>query len=70
VIAHLPDVAAPPAGGLSRSRWTLEKIAGATFPTSFSDEDVLLIGTGRRAPIDAEKAELGELAAKVPLVLG
>lgn len=70
LIAHLPDVAGPPAEGLSRSRATLEKIAGTAFPARFSDEDALLIGTGRRAPTDAEKAELGELAAKLPLVLG
>jgi hypothetical protein len=29
-----------------------------------------LAGTGRRVPTDAEKAALGELAAKIPLVLG
>jgi acyl carrier protein len=28
------------------------------------------VGVGRRAPSDAEKAELGELAAKLPLILG
>jgi hypothetical protein len=48
----------------------LEKIAGATFPTSFPDEDALLIGTGRRAPAGAEKARLGELATLLPLVIG
>ncbi|MFE0026247.1 maleylpyruvate isomerase N-terminal domain-containing protein [Amycolatopsis sp. NPDC059021] len=70
LIAHLPDVAGPPAEGLARTREMLEKIAGAPFPASFSDTDALLIGTGRRAATDAEKAELGELAAKLPLYLG
>ncbi|MFF8900133.1 maleylpyruvate isomerase N-terminal domain-containing protein [Streptomyces lydicus] len=70
LIAHLPHAAEPPAEGLARSRELLEKIAGAAFPPSFSDKDALLIGTGRRAPAAAEKAELGELAAKLPLVLG
>lgn len=74
LIAHLPDVAGPPAEGLARSREMLEKIAGAafpaSFPASFSDEDVLLVGTGRRAPSDAEQARLGELAGRLPLVLG
>jgi hypothetical protein len=70
LIAHLPDVAGPPAEGLSRSRAMLEKIAGAAFPASFSDQDALLIGTGRRAPTAAEQADLRELAAKLPLVLG
>ncbi|MFD4413733.1 maleylpyruvate isomerase N-terminal domain-containing protein [Streptomyces sp. NPDC058476] len=70
LIAHLPAAAEPPTEGLARSRATLEKIADATFPASFTDKDALLVGTGRRAPTDAEKAELGELAAQLPLVLG
>jgi hypothetical protein len=69
LIAHLPNATEPSAEGLARSREMLEKIAGAAFPESFSDPDALLVGTGRRAPTDAEKAELGELAAKLPLVL-
>lgn len=70
LIAHLPDAAEPPAEGLARSREMLETIAGAALPASFSDKDALLVGTGRRAPTDAEKASLGELVAKLPLVLG
>jgi hypothetical protein len=70
LIAHLPDAAQPPAQGLARSREILEKIAGAAFPASFSDTDALLVGTGRREPTGAQTAELGELAAKLPLVLG
>jgi hypothetical protein len=68
--AHLPDAAEPPADGLAQSREMLEKIAGAAFPASFSDKDALLVGTGRHVPSDAEKAELGELVTKLPLVLG
>lgn len=48
----------------------LEKIAGVAFPASFSDRDALPVGTGGRAATDAEQAELGEVAAKLPLVLG
>jgi hypothetical protein len=48
----------------------LEKIAGAAFPPSFSDRDALLVGTGRRAPAEAEKDALGDLAAKLPLAVG
>jgi len=70
LVAHLPDAAEPPTEGLAQSREMLEKIAGTAFPASFSDKDALLAGTGRRAPTDAENAELGELAAKLPLVLG
>lgn len=70
LVAHLPDVAGPPAEGLARCRAMIEEIAGASFPASFSDQDVLLVGTGRRAPSEAEKAELGALAAQLPLVLG
>ncbi|MET0237839.1 MAG: maleylpyruvate isomerase N-terminal domain-containing protein [Kibdelosporangium sp.] len=70
LIAHLPDSAGPPAESLKRSRELLEQIAGAAFPASFSDRDALLVGTGRRAPTEAEKAGLGELAVRLPFILG
>jgi uncharacterized protein (TIGR03083 family) len=70
LIAHLPSAAEPPAEGLAATRAILEKIAGTAFPASFSDTDALLVGTGRRAPTDGEKAELGDLAARLPFVLG
>ncbi|MEV5322820.1 maleylpyruvate isomerase N-terminal domain-containing protein [Nonomuraea sp. N2-4H] len=70
LIAHLQGVPGPPAEGLARSREMLEKIAGAAFPASFSDEAALLVGTGRRAPTASEKDELGELAARLPFVVG
>ncbi|MFF0333781.1 maleylpyruvate isomerase N-terminal domain-containing protein [Streptomyces fimicarius] len=70
LVMHLPDAAGPPPEGLARSRDLVERISGAPFPASFSDEDVLLVATGRRAPTDAERSELGELAAALPLVLG
>jgi hypothetical protein len=71
LIAHLPGAARPPAEGLARTRAMLEEIAGAPFPASWSDEDALLIGTGRRIPTGDERAELrGSLTGKLPLVLG
>ncbi|MFI6518199.1 maleylpyruvate isomerase N-terminal domain-containing protein [Spirillospora sp. NPDC050679] len=70
LVAHLPHVAGPPAEGLARTREMLEEIVRSAFPASFSDEDALLIGTGRRAPTGEERAELGELAARLPLYLG
>jgi uncharacterized protein (TIGR03083 family) len=70
LIAHLPHVAGPPAEGLARSREMLEAIAGFAFPASFSDEDALLVGTGRRAVSDAQRQELGALVDALPLVLG
>ncbi|WP_432176378.1 maleylpyruvate isomerase N-terminal domain-containing protein [Streptomyces sp. Tue6028] len=70
LVAYVPDAAQPPAEGLARSRSMLEKIAGVPFPVSFGDKDALLVGTGRRAPTDAEKAALGDLATRLPFVLG
>jgi hypothetical protein len=67
LIAHLPSATSPPPEPLAAARASLEKIAGASFPASLSDEDALLIGTGRRTPTDAEKAALGDFA---PLILG
>ncbi|MEU0246490.1 maleylpyruvate isomerase N-terminal domain-containing protein [Streptomyces sp. NPDC006235] len=70
LIAHLPHAAQPPAEGLTRSREMLEQIVGSAFPPSFSDADALLVGTGRRAPTEAEREALGDLASKVPVYLG
>lgn len=68
--AHLPHVPGPPAEGLAASRALLERIAGAAFPASWPDREVLLIGTGRSEPTETRRAELGELAARIPFVLG
>ncbi|NYI04534.1 maleylpyruvate isomerase N-terminal domain-containing protein [Allostreptomyces psammosilenae] len=70
LIAHLPAAAEPPAETLAAARASLERIAGAPIPASFSDTEALLVGTGRRAPTDAETAALGALAARIPFVLG
>ncbi|MGW4065424.1 maleylpyruvate isomerase N-terminal domain-containing protein [Amycolatopsis sp. NPDC004747] len=70
LVAHVPSVAGPPAEGLARTRVMVEKIAGAEFPASFSDTDVLLVATGRRAPTEPETAALGDLPERLPLVLG
>ncbi|WP_405772635.1 maleylpyruvate isomerase N-terminal domain-containing protein [Streptomyces sp. NBC_01538] len=71
LIAHLPHPAqSPPAETLAAARASLEAIAGARFPAAFSDELALLIGTGRRTPTDTETAALGDLAARLPLILG
>ncbi|MFJ3882321.1 maleylpyruvate isomerase N-terminal domain-containing protein [Streptomyces sp. NPDC090077] len=73
LVAHLPRAPRPPAAGLAGARALLERVAGAPFPPSFSDEDALLVGTGRRTPTAAEEAALGqpgELGARVPLLLG
>ena len=70
LVAHLPSAAGPSAEVLAGARELLERIAGAAFPSSFSDTAALLVGTGRRAPTDEEKAQLGPLEAKLPLVLG
>lgn len=70
LVAHLPGTAGPPARGLAHSRAALEAIAGAAFPDALTDRDALLVGTGRRAPSEAERAVLGALAGRLPFVLG
>ncbi|UQX04447.1 maleylpyruvate isomerase N-terminal domain-containing protein [Streptomyces sp. RerS4] len=72
LIAHLPDggPAQPPAECLARCRAMLEEMAGAAFPASFTDRDALLVGTGRRAPTHAERAELDDTELALPLVIG
>jgi hypothetical protein len=48
----------------------LHEIAGFALPASFSDADALRVATGRCRPTADELAELGPLAAKLPLPLG
>ncbi|MEU6852351.1 maleylpyruvate isomerase N-terminal domain-containing protein [Actinacidiphila alni] len=80
LIAHLPSApvapgSAPQGAGpsdqaLAAARAALERIAGVVFPVSFTDRDALLVGTGRRAPGERERAALGGDAARLPFVLG
>ncbi|WP_264933907.1 maleylpyruvate isomerase N-terminal domain-containing protein [Streptomyces sp. A012304] len=70
LIAHLPSAAEPPAETLAAARASLERIAGAPFPAALRDPDALLIGTGRRTPTAAEQAALGDLTARLQLLLG
>ncbi|MFJ9037046.1 maleylpyruvate isomerase N-terminal domain-containing protein [Streptomyces sp. NPDC102406] len=70
LVAHLSGAPQPPAETLATARASLETIAAAVFPSSFTDAEALLIGTGRRAPTAGQRAALGDLAAKIPLVLG
>ncbi|MER5514381.1 maleylpyruvate isomerase N-terminal domain-containing protein [Streptomyces sp. NPDC002763] len=71
LIARLPAVPVPPpAESLAGARAMLEEIAGAAFPGSLSDTDALLIGTGRRAPTESERAALGGWGGRLPLFLG
>ncbi|WP_437074274.1 maleylpyruvate isomerase N-terminal domain-containing protein [Streptomyces sp. enrichment culture] len=68
--AHLPSAPQPPARTLAAARTGLERIAGAAFPAALRDQDALRIGTGRRKPTEAERTALGDLAARLPFVLG
>jgi hypothetical protein len=70
LIAQLPGEPEPPAESLAHARGMLEQIAGTTFPRALGDRDALLIGTGRRTPSERERADLGDLADKLPFVLG
>ncbi|KHO26644.1 maleylpyruvate isomerase [Mycolicibacterium setense] len=70
LVAHLPARPGPPATGLAESRAMFQAITGFRFPATFSDTDVLRVGTGRRTPTDSEKSELGATAARLPFVLG
>ncbi len=70
LVAHLPHLKGPAEDSLAKTRRILEQRTGEQFPASFSDTDAPLVGTGRREPAGAEKAELGELAAKLPFVVG
>ncbi len=63
-------MAGPSAESLAGARELLERITKAVFPASFSDRGAPLVDTGRRAPTDTEKQQLGVLAAELPFALG
>ncbi|KOV78338.1 maleylpyruvate isomerase [Nocardia sp. NRRL S-836] len=67
LVRHLPHHPGPSAAAVARCRAVLEQVAGS-FPAAWPDEDVLLVGTGRRDPTAAQRAELG--SRKLPVVLG
>lgn len=48
----------------------LEQLAAAPFPATWPDAEALLVGTGRRAPTAARRAELGARASRLPFVVG
>lgn len=75
VAAHGLDVAitlsqppwtTPPAGkALAR---VLADLLGQPPPVSWTDQDLLEIGTGRRPLTEADRTALGPLAARFPLL--
>lgn len=70
LIADIPEAASPPPEGLAESRAMLDAIAGARFPETISATDALLIGTGRRTPTTEEIGSLGDVAPRLPFVIG
>jgi uncharacterized protein (TIGR03083 family) len=58
LVAHLGDAAVgPTARGMTEVRRVVEQLLGVDLPT-WSDERVALVGTGRAAPTDDERAVL------------
>ena len=61
------DIARPHGGALALCRWTVEALLGARLPVA-DDADAVLLGTGRRAPTDAERERLGAAARLLPVL--
>ncbi|MFB9923824.1 maleylpyruvate isomerase N-terminal domain-containing protein [Amycolatopsis halotolerans] len=70
LVMHLSGVDGPDTDCLAATRRTVETALGSPLPSALDDQSALLIATGRRAATDAEKAALGSLAEKLPIVLG
>lgn len=75
VAAHGLDVAIT----LSQPPWTtphalrelcpvLTDLLGQAAPSTWTDQDLLEIGAGRRPPTEADRAQLGPIAARFPLL--
>jgi len=56
------------AGALELTALTLDGILGARRPMPWSDEEYLLRGTGREPLSRRERTQLGQLAARFPLI--
>jgi uncharacterized protein (TIGR03083 family) len=62
------DLPGPPASALALTRATLEALLDATLPTTWSDVDAVLVGTGR-VPLDAaQRVAAGDLADRMPVL--
>lgn len=70
LVMHLSGVDGPDPDCLAATRKTVETVLGTPLPSSLDDRAALLIATGRRATTEDEKATLGEVAEKLPIVLG
>ncbi len=68
--ANIPAAAEPPAETLTQARHMLEKLAGAPFPPTLTDQAALLIATARRPPTPEEKAALATYPTKLPIPIG
>ena len=58
----------PAPDALRLARQTVEALLGEALPQPWTDERVVLLGTGRTQPSSAECEHLGNLAAKLPVL--
>ncbi|GAB3375518.1 maleylpyruvate isomerase N-terminal domain-containing protein [Amycolatopsis echigonensis] len=70
LVRNLSEVDGPDADCLAATRRTVETALGSPLPSALDDKSALLVATGRRAATDEEKAALGSLTEKLPIVLG
>jgi hypothetical protein len=66
LVAHL-DRPGPPAEALAEVRRVLEGLLGGPLPAGWDDATAARRGTGREPLTDADRAALGEAAARLPL---
>ena len=65
--AHVPGPLVPPAA-LAEVRRVLDGLLGRPAAADWTDEEYALKGTGRVALTDQDRADLGDLAARFPLL--
>ena len=64
----LPATAPPPAPALALVRATLDGLLGRPVPVGWDDETYALKGCGRLPLDDSDRALLGDLAGRFPLL--
>ena len=67
LVEHLPGRPPPTDAGWAEVRRVLDGLLGARVATGWTDERYARVATGRGVPDAAEAAELGSLAARLPV---
>lgn len=62
------DISPPAPSAAAMARQTVEALAGGAFGVGWSDAEVILVGTGRIMPTASQRAALGSMVDRLPVL--